>query len=848
VVAVTRNTAGSGNVKKTFCFAIPIIVGVTVAGSIWPAQEKSGNKQSGASALDHRAIDYLAKVMDQFHATYDVYTDADAAGNHFVVRPRMSSFDNSCQPSEAEETVPPMDEAWMVNPHSGLTCIRASFKSKVIDSGFNWGAWYFMNGIQVEAGFTEKHWPERCPKAAQDAASRRSIFSMELPNWGHYQNSGVTQLTDATNLTFWARGEKGGERVEFFALGVGWDADYAKLHHKDVNQIDDLTADPTDLFPHPDSSPKLTTGYVTLSRDWKQYSLNLKGRGLSYVLGGFGWAANATENGLRDINFYMDDIRYELDQAARTARLNEPRFLVSYETKTSELDFDKVMRNAAHSYDNALALMAFLAAGDTRRARLIADAFLAAQNNDRFVTKDGTRPAEYKGSLRNAYQGGDLFLPPGWTSNGKTKTMRMPGWYVKTVPLFQNGDVRNLEGLVSRFLEPRDPLSLFLRDHLAAGVLQQLTQDNCALPAEKERRQILVDELNRLLKEDFKVKFIYDDQRFKGVTLDKDTQGLLNKHPQGEELIRLNRQLLEAAYPDDLQRTSERWLEDEYSVSLDTGNMAWAILALLAYHETEMNGSDSKYLTAAKEMGEWVQQNCYDATGKGGYTGGFKGWEPNPTKATYKATEHNIDLYAAFQRLYFITHQPKWHERAEHARSFVKAMWDRVEGKFWTGTDRDGVTINEAVVPLDIQAWAVLSLNDDQALSTEDRTRALSYVEQYMKLPGGYDYSRRHSRREHGYQGSEGVWYEGTAQMAVAYDKLGNQVKGRELLALLKAAQTPAGSLPASDQKYGLRTGFQLSNGDCNRYFQRAHVGATAWLALAEHRVNPFWMGSKAGQ
>lgn len=703
--------------KRTLCVVILIVLGVTIPASTSSSQDKADRKERIASP-GTRAVDYLAKVMDQFHATYDVYTDADAAGNHFVVRPRMSSFDNACQSAEADETVPPMNEAWTTSPHSGLTCIRASFRPKLVNNRFNWGGWYFMNGIQREAGFKPERGKEECPDVTQESAARNSRFSLELPNWGHYQDSGVTELTGATRVTFWARGERGGERVEFFALGVGWDADYKKLHGVDTRQKDPVTGEE---YLHADSSPKVSKT-IPLTRDWQPYSLELKGRNLSYVLGGFGWAAGATENGMRPITFYMDDIRYELDQAARDVRLNEPRFLVSYETKASSNDFDRVMRNAAHTYDNALALMAFLAVGDQRRAKLIADALVYAQQHDRFYPQDQTLAKTYRGSLRNVYQGGDLSLPPGWISNGRARTARLPGWY---------------------------------------------------------------------------------------------------------------------------EKPSASWFEDNYSVSLDAGNMAWTMLALLAYHNTVMPAGGSQYLSAAKEIGEWVNRNCYSRDGQGGYTGGFQGWEPNPKPATYKATEHNIDLYAAFQHLYLITGDEKWSSMAAHAGTFVQAMWDDTEGKFWTGTREDGVTINKEVIPLDIQAWAVLSLNNEKLLGTRDKEKALRYVEDHMRLEGGYDYSRRLNRKLSAYQDREGIWYEGTAQMAVAYEYQGDQAKWRQLTMLLMSAQLESGALPASNQELGLRTGFPHPDVEGNRYFRRSHVGATAWLALAELGVNPFWMGSR---
>ena len=96
---------------------------------------------------------------------------------------------------------------------------------------------------------------------------------------------------------------------------------------------------------------------------------------------------------------------------------------MSYETISSSLDFDTVIKNVAFGYDNALALLAFLARGtseDMEKAKLIANAFVYAIKNDRYFDD---------GRLRNGYQGGDLVLFPGWKPHGKEGTVRMPGWW-----------------------------------------------------------------------------------------------------------------------------------------------------------------------------------------------------------------------------------------------------------------------------------------------------------------------------------------------------------------------------------------------------------------------------------
>ena len=225
-----------------------------------------------------------------------------------------------------------------------------------------------------------------------------------------------------------------------------------------------------------------------------------------------------------------------------------------------------------------------------------------------------------------------------------------------------------------------------------------------------------------------------------------------------------------------------------------------------------------------------METHCRDSRGAGGYTGGYEGWEPEPRKLLYKSTEHNIDLYAVFQRLFLATGEEKWEERARHARRFVESMWDEVEGKFWTGTRDDGATANHDVIPVDAQAWAVLALGEEG----KPFWAALEYAEANLKVGGGFDFD----------EDGDGIWYEGTAQMAAAYQATGEPEMAAEILGLLMAAQLESGALHACDQD-GLTTGFNVPvpEGDPIPwlYYRRAHVGATAWYVFAALGVNPFW-------
>lgn len=270
-----------------------------------------------------------------------------------------------------------------------------------------------------------------------------------------------------------------------------------------------------------------------------------------------------------------------------------------------------------------------------------------------------------------------------------------------------------------------------------------------------------------------------------------------------------------------------RWVEDEFQVSTHTGNVAWAMLALLGYYETY---GGQPYLASAERMGEWVEQHCRDSRGVGGYIGGYSGWEPSPNLLRYKSTEHNLDLYAAFWRLYSITGNSAWKERANAAKKFVLSMWDEEEGKFWTGTKLDGVTVNRETIPLDVQAWAPLVLREEGKLYWQ----ALNYAQKKLRVGDGFDFNQDRDR----------IWYEGTAQMAVAYQFTGQLDKSKPLISTLLAAQDASGGIPAVNRD-GLTTGFALPTGEPWFYFHRLHVGATAWMIFAEKGVNPFWLGSK---
>lgn len=321
---------------------------------------------STATGTAERALGFLDWMMDRYHLYLDVYTDAGSAGNHFLCLARM--------PEEGSGAW--IDVCFTGSVYSGGTAIECGFRQE----GSHWGGFYFLNGV-IDSG-------ERTPRQ----------------NWGDVGHAGL-DLRGASRLTFWARGRDGGERVEFFCGGVGWSVDYKGRSVEPV-------------APFPDSFPKASSGFIRLSSEWQQYSIELQGQDLSYVIGGFGWVVDKFRNrGHDEVVFYVDDIRYDL------ARTNDLRLMCSFDTRGDVGGFDNIMRNVAFVYDNAVALIAYLAEGSEesrRRAGILADSLVYAVYHDRAT--DGPR-------LRNAYMGGDLQAFPGWRATGKQGRARLPNFW-----------------------------------------------------------------------------------------------------------------------------------------------------------------------------------------------------------------------------------------------------------------------------------------------------------------------------------------------------------------------------------------------------------------------------------
>ena len=268
------------------------------------------------------------------------------------------------------------------------------------------------------------------------------------------------------------------------------------------------------------------------------------------------------------------------------------------------------------------------------------------------------------------------------------------------------------------------------------------------------------------------------------------------------------------------------WYEDRYQVGSNVGNTSYAALALLQYYNRY---GGSQYLQAARDIMDWVLENCQD--GRDGFTAGFDGWEeadpPLVYPFSYKSIEHNIDAYAVFGALYGATAEARYYEAAKSAENFILSMYNEEKGCFMTGTLEDGITPNESVTVLDAQVWCAMAKGD----SFKDYEKALSLVDQMKTPEGGYPFCQENR--------NGGWWAEGTAFTALMFRGRGEISRYREAMDALCGIQLESGLFPAATNDH-LSTGMELFDGSPWEYSTDPHAAPTAWFVMAANGFNPY--------
>lgn len=101
--------------------------------------------------------------------------------------------------------------------------------------------------------------------------------------------------------------------------------------------------------------------------------------------------------------------------------------------------------------------------------------------------------------------------------------------------------------------ERRDPLSQYLISQMTPETQKMLASYDGTTPLPEADQRKLIDELNGLLSG----PTLFDEQRFSQVKLTDEAKRFIALNPQGDDLIRLNRMLLEEAYPAEIAKNAK---------------------------------------------------------------------------------------------------------------------------------------------------------------------------------------------------------------------------------------------------------------------------------------------------
>lgn len=189
--------------------------------------------------------------LDDLYFTFDSSLEPESKKVNFpfYVYADGSSLDNHYIPSGwmGDYGDVKINQNYKTNPQAGKSCIKIDYTADA-SQGARWAGIYWQNPAN---------------------------------NWG--TKDGGFDLSGANKLAFWARGKEGGERIEEFKMGGI------------MNKYSD--------------SDSAGIGPVVLTKDWKKYSIDLRGKDLSYIIGGFCWATNMDVNP-EGATFFLDEIKY----------------------------------------------------------------------------------------------------------------------------------------------------------------------------------------------------------------------------------------------------------------------------------------------------------------------------------------------------------------------------------------------------------------------------------------------------------------------------------------------------------------------------------------------------------
>ena len=212
------------------------------------------------------------------------------------------------------------------------------------------------------------------------------VWQSPANDWG--EKPGGYDFSGAKALSFWARGERGGETVSFGYGIIGPDKkffDSAKGELKDVK----------------------------LTPEWTQYSFDLSGQDLTHIKSGFYWTLGGKD---QPITFYLDDIRYEKSAILQhtTAKDTNMNIKKALPLIAGAAALAPTAVKAADAPKAALPLVVYAEAGD--KLTYVPSGYMGDVGNIKMADDDTSNPHSGKTDLKVQYTSGSGWGGVVWQS------------------------------------------------------------------------------------------------------------------------------------------------------------------------------------------------------------------------------------------------------------------------------------------------------------------------------------------------------------------------------------------------------------------------------------------------
>jgi len=759
----------------------------------------------------NKAYQHLYKIMDKHHTSFEVYTDRDGGGNRFI--PTIIGDWQSIK----------LNDNYHDGPKFDATSMRIDYTPRQNDK-YGWAAtnWLFPD-----------------------------------TNWGYWLGH---DLRGATRLKFLARGERGGEKVEFLLGGINRPPDHV-ASRKYMDTVD-----------------KLSTGIVNLSTNWQEYAIDLTATSYFavYLDGDAGSNNRYIPSGWMNgaFNMKLDPMWTQKPHSGSSCiRVEWNGMSGSDGSKWNAVMWQYPEGNwkdvNGHNLSGATQLT-FWAKTDEPGLEL---QFQVGGRDD---------------------SSGEVFIKNQWVkidTEWQQYTIDLTGKNLSNIRggfafAFNNVHDPNPDGTVF-YLDDivfNKPLSKDLTNVIAGFGSAVSKRDNpagCTFYLDDVRYELSAERLQKRLREPhFLASYVTVendtfDQRLRNTAFLYDNAlALLTflHRATPEDLWRADvlartfifcqnydrdfqgqaqdYRLRNAYRAGDLIEPEEGWArlpfyfdesakvvrQDPFNSGSATGNLTWTMIALLYHREQRISSNralaDSS-LQASIRLGKWILDNCYAEDAVQGYFGGieFKGAQ-GFVKIPWKSTEHNLDAFVAFTKLFEATKDSVWHKAAQRAKRFVMAMYNNNGPFFWIGTT-NATQINQSPLVEDVQTWSYMVLRDSSHSS----------IIQWVMEKCGV--------KHHGFEGidfdtdRDGIWFEGTAHTALALWMTRDVKNYDHFIAQLRMAQEKASRTDSLGIVAACHDG--ISTGLDWKYYNRLHIGATAWYIFAENKWNPYWQDFKTG-